>query len=137
MPLRTITLPVNPGAALPAFPQHDVQDVLDYTVDCTAWLADGGFTLTSVDMFRSADASLSVTPASIVGTTLASVKISGGTPGTTAQIGFRLHLSSNDTVVFVFSLPVVDQGSALSPVGSYLTIAGAAINIGAVPIITP
>ena len=89
MTARTITLPVNPGSnawSSLAWPVKEVSDNLPYSIDATAWLADGGLTLASATV---TSPGVTVGGVSVSGG-LVTVSISGGVAGTTAAVTGRL-----------------------------------------------
>ena len=117
MTARTITLPVNPGSSAWGFfawPSKEASDSLPYVIDATAWLADGGFTLTAVDLSVSPD--LYATVPTINGG-LISVTIAGGTSGATSYAHYLLHLSGGFSKAFSVALPcVADAAPSLVPI---------------------
>ena len=121
MSLRTVTLPVNPGATLPPLPPHDVQDVLPYVIDCTAWLDDTGTTLTGATVTFSPDPLLTIAPVTSSGIDATNRFVeflpTGGTAGTTAAVGVRLALEGGEFAQFVFSMPIYDRSSGLTRAG--------------------
>ena len=106
MTARTITLPVNPGSnawSSLAWPVKEVSDNLPYSIDATAWLADGGLTLASATV---TSPGVTVGGVSVSGG-LVTVSISGGVAGTTAAVTVTLQLGGGSQKVFGVALPVI------------------------------
>lgn len=110
---RSVKLPLAPGDpwVLAWSPKYQ-SDTLPYQIDCTDWLADGGFTVASVGVSASANLTVSQLAVGLSGTNspkLISLVIGGGAGGTTAQIGVTLSLVGGNSKYILASLPILQN----------------------------
>lgn len=120
---RTVAAPVadpgrlaNPRALLPlAWPNRAPDDQLDYTLDCTAWLADAADTLAAVTATivpQDAPTALSPVYLAAVGG-LITVWLASGTPGETYTV--KLAGTTNGGRAFAFQVSI----SVIDPIGAW------------------
>lgn len=144
MTLRTVPLPDNPAALWINFqwPSKDPADDLDYEVDAKRWLDDAKKDRPSLSL-ASADATwspgLNVTLAPVIPSdTSVRLRISGGTPDTTATVRVLLHLSSDEELAVVVTLRIraaAPDGLVGAPANdNHLTIGGVTITVAGLPI---
>ncbi len=104
---RTVTLPINPASSAWSYLTWGTKDPLDtmpYHVDATAFLGDDSLNLTSPpDISVTSD--LFISPA-IVSGGIISMAISGGAPGGTSRVFFKLLMMSGYRKAFSVALPI-------------------------------
>jgi hypothetical protein len=120
MSVRTVYVPlsVSPYTSL-AWPSKDPNDALEYALDCTAWLADAGLSISSYTFEYSTGLILS---APSISESVITVEISGGTPLTSAVVGFIINLSNGNELVVYVSLPIRADISNLYPYNSGISV---------------
>jgi len=118
---RSVKLPLAPGDPwVLAWSGKYQSDILPYQIDCTDWLADGGFTVASVGVSASSNLAVSQLQIGLSGTNspkLISLTI-GGVGGTTAQIGIMLSLVGGNSKYILVSLPILQNIIGLVSVSS-------------------
>lgn len=114
---RTVKVPTRPSTSPLAWPAKDPADVLDYTIDASGWLADGGHIMLDCDAY--ADPSLSASGKTLNGPgnapTSVTLTIAGGFSGSVPAVPFVLKLEGGGRLVIAVHLPV--QGRITTPVG--------------------
>lgn len=119
---RSVKLPLAPADPWTlAWSGKYQSDILPYQIDCTDWLADGGFTVASVGVGASANLTVSQLAIGLSGTNsakLISFVIGGGVGGTTAQIGITLTMVGGYSKFIFISLPILQNITSLSSVFS-------------------
>ena len=105
MSLRTVTLPINPGAsAALAWPAKSASDLLPYSLDCGPWLSDGGLTMSAAPVVE-ASPDLAVSSVALTGGVV-SMMIGGGTAGQSSFVRVTLDLDAPDTARVLIEMPV-------------------------------
>ena len=105
---RTLVLPLRPAAGFTmCWPAADPSDILDYSLDISAWLADAGETVIAFDAdVVPADGSI-IEISSVVNGGVLTVRLGGGTPGITYQVGLTATLGSGERLHRSVALPVM------------------------------
>lgn len=105
---RTVNVPTRAGSPPPSWPAKDPADVLDFTLNAAAWLAESGHTL--LDCQPYADPTLSASGAVLTGPgntkTAVTVTIAGGVNGSVPIIPMLLKLDGGNQLMMPVRLPV-------------------------------
>ena len=119
------------------WPGKGVSDVLDYGLDCTGWLTDGGDVIDSVSV-TSAPGDLTIANAGTVDGLVASVWFSGGTAGTIYLVTWTIGTAAGRVLVVQGYLQVVAVSGATVPSpAAYLTdTPGNFLTVGADGVLT-
>lgn len=113
---HTVTLPVNPAAVRTlVFPVQPMSATRTLALDCTAWAADEGVTVVSVQILH--DSTLGIFNITTDGSVV-KFQASGGTPGTVI-LAILLTLSNGDIEPVYASLPII--APAQLPPGSIVS----------------
>ncbi len=128
-------LPVRPAIGYSmTWPTADPGDLLVYSLDITAWLADAGTSITQVDVTPSpADGLIQVPSYSFSGGVI-SVQIGGGAIGTTYAIGITVILASGEHLHRGIALPIAALTQAVSVPADALTVNGLPLSVLGYPL---